>query len=207
MTKLLLAAVFLGACACSDDRRPETGKAPAEKPAASAAAEDASSKEPAMAEDRFHCLSPAGWKAMRNRKKESGTGIQKLALSGPRADKAPVLIYASFYGPSNAVFQGYEDFIERNSKNILGETESDTEKFSPVKKTVLAGRNVFAFDSEIKEYLNPESGSGGSVVIKEKFYVEPSEDGFFVLRYYAPASVYGKYLPVFEKFASSCKVR
>jgi len=206
MTKLLLAAVFLGACACSDDRRAETGEAQPEKPALSG---DVSSKKtaPAAAEDRLRCLPPAGWKVMRDRKKEAVSGIQKLELAGPRADRAPVFMYASFYGPSNPVFAGHEDFIERNSRNILGEKESDTEKFSPVKKAVLAGDEVFAFASEIKEYLNPENESGGSVVIKEKFYVRPVADGFFVLRYYAPASAYGRYLPVFEKFASSCELR
>jgi hypothetical protein len=157
--------------------------------------------------ERFNCAPPAGWEAKRDREKEVETRIQDLELVGPRADNAPVIINASFYGDGNIVFAGYEDFIDRNSKNILGETESDNEKFSPVRETTLAGRKAFGFSSEIKEYLNPHSTSAESVIIKEEFYVMPAGKGFFVLHYYAPASVFNKYLPVFKELASTCKVQ
>jgi len=197
MTRLLTALFLLCGCANAGDQPPSPGgKASAKAPAPVSAAAD-----------RFSCRRPAGWEAKNGTERERAADIQKLELLGPRADKAPVMIYASFYGQANQVFAGYEDFIERNSKNILGETESETEKFGPVKKTILSGRKVFAFDSEIKEYLDPESKAGDSVVIKEKFYVEPAKGGFFVLHYYAPASVYKKYLPVFREFSASCRVR
>jgi hypothetical protein len=198
MLKLLLAVFFLGGCAYADDKPPASGAVVAKKPASAAAV---------VSSDRFICAAPAGWESRRDREKESKTRIQKLELLGPRAEKAPVFIYASFYGAANTAFAGYEDFIERNSKNILGETESDTEKFSPVTKTTLAGKKAFAFDSEIKEYLHPESKSEESVIIKEKFYVVPERGGFFVLHYYAPSSAFNKHLAVFRKFVSSCKIR
>jgi hypothetical protein len=195
MLKLLLALVFLGGCAYADD------------PHTAAAAKKAAPGGSAVSADRFSCVPPAGWEVTRDRAKEGKTRIQKLELAGPGADKAPVLIYAAFYGAGNTSFAGYEDFIERNSKNILGETVSETEKFSPVKKITLSGKKAFKFDSEIKEYLHPESKSEESVVIKEDFYVVPAGDGFFVLHYYSPASAFKKHLPVFKKFVAACKLR
>ncbi len=155
----------------------------------------------------FTCQIPGGWEVKRDKEKEIKAKVRKLELSGPRAGNAPVLIYAAHYLKGSAAFADYKDFIERNSKNILGETESDTEKFSPVKETSLAGKKAFKFDSEIKEYLHPESKSAESVLIKEKFYVIPAADGFFVLRYYSPASAFNKYLPVFKKLISTFRVR
>ncbi len=198
MLKLLILAFFLGGCAYADDKPPASGEVPTERTAQAAAV---------AGSDRFICTPPAGWESKRDREQEARTRIQNLELLGPGADKAPVIIYASFYGAANTAFAGYEDFIERNSKNILGETESDTEKFSPVTKTTLAGKKAFVFESEIKEYLHPESKSEESVIIKEKFYVAPAKGGFFVLHYYAPSSAFNKHLPVFKKFVASCKIR
>ena len=201
MHKLIFVLFFLSGCARAEDNPQAAGGGQSVKVAAD------KKTAPAAAQDRFSCAPPAGWEARRDRENEVKTRIQKLELLGPRAEKAPVIIYASFYGAANTSFAGCEDFIERNSKNILGETESDTEKFSPVAKTTLAGKKAFVFDSEIKEYLRPESKSEESVIIKEKFYVAPAQGGFFVLHYYAPASAFNKHLPVFRKFAASCKFR
>jgi len=41
------------------------------------------------------------------------------------------------------------------------------------------------------------------VRVREKFYVLPAKEGFFVLHYYSPASVFNKYLPVFKKLIST----
>ena len=201
MHKLIFVLFFLSGCARAEDNPRAAGSGQSVKVAA------VKKTAPAAAQDRFTCTPPAGWEAKRDRGNEARTGIQKLELLGPGAERAPVIIYASFYGAASTAFAGYEDFIERNSKNILGETESDTEKFSPVAQTELAGKKAFVFDSEIKEYPHPESKSEESVMVKEKFYVAPAQGGFFVLHYYAPASAFGKYLPVFRKFAASCKFR
>ncbi|HBB67550.1 MAG: hypothetical protein A2X28_00760 [Elusimicrobia bacterium GWA2_56_46] len=198
MIKLLFSILLLSGCGgANDGAREAPGR---ERPAAK------TDEKPGVAAERFACETPSGWEIKRDREKEKKTKILKLELVGPREGNAPVLIYAAFYGTGNASFSDHADFIERNSKNILGETQSDTEKFSPVKETSLAGKKTFEFDSEIKEYLNPESKSAESVVIKEKFYVIPAKDGFFVLHYYAPAPAYNKYLPVFKKLTATFKI-
>jgi hypothetical protein len=177
-----------------------------------AAAQAAAPAKPAQAEkysrynmDSFTCEVPGSWELKRDKENELKAKVRKLELVGPRAGDAPVLIYAAHYRKASATFANYKDFIERNSKNILGETESDTEKFSPVKETSLAGKKAFEFDSEIKEYLHPENKSDESVMIKEKFYVIPAKDGFFVLHYYSPVSAFNKNLPVFKKLVSTFK--
>ena len=198
MLKLLLTFSLLtcGASACAQ-AAPEKAAAPAKSaPAAKATRYNMES---------FTCEIPGGWEVKRDKEKEAKAKIRKLELLGPRAENAPVLIYAAHYRKGSAAFADYKDFIDRNSKNILGETESETEKFSPVKETSLAGKKAFEFDSEIKEYLHPESSSDESVMIKEKFYVVPAKDGFFVLHYYSPVSAFTKNLPAFKKLVSTFK--
>lgn len=198
MLKLTLTlSLFLGGSFAGAQAAPEKAKA---APGAAQAA-----KYTPYNMDSFTCEIPGGWEVKRDKEKELKAKIRKLELSGPRSGNAPVLIYAAHYRKGSAAFVDYRDFIERNSMNILGETESETEKFSPVKETTLAGKKAFEFDSEIKEYLHPESRSDEGVMIKEKFYVIPARDGFFVLRYYSPASAFSKHLPVFKKLVSTFK--
>jgi hypothetical protein len=198
MLKLLLTiSLFSGALSAGAQAAPGKAAAPA-KPAQAI-------KYTRYNMESFTCEIPGGWEMKRDKEKELKTKIRKLELSGPRAENAPVLIYAAHYLKGSAAFADYKDFIERNSKNILGETKSDTEKFSPVKETSLAGKKAFEFDSEIKEYLHPESKSDESVMVKEKFYVVPAKDGFFVLHYYSPAASFNKHLPVFKKLVSTFK--
>lgn len=154
-----------------------------------------------MENNYFSCEIPKNWELKRNREKEQKSNIYEIELLGPRAEKAPVMIYAAYYARGNNVFKDHADFIERNSKNILGETQSDTEKFSPVKRTMLNKKEAFEFESEIQEYLHPESNSEESVVIKEKFYVIPAKEGFFVLHYYAPEAAFVQHLSVFNRIA------
>ena len=198
MLKLLLTFSLL-TCGASAGAQAAPEKAAAPAKSAQAA------KDTRYNMESFTCEIPGGWEVKRDKEKEVKAKIRKLELLGPRAENAPVLIYAAHYRKGSAAFTDYKDFIDRNSKNILGETESETEKFSLVKETSLAGKKAFEFDSEIKEYLHPESKSDESVVIKEKFYVIPGGDGFFVLHYYAPASAFDKHLPVFNKLVSTFK--
>ena len=209
MLKLLLAFSLLacGASACAQTA-PEKAAVPA-KPAPHPPKADAGPAQAAKYTrynmESFTCDVPGDWEVKRDKEKEIKAKIRKLELLGPRAENAPVLLYAAHHRKGSAAFADYKDFIERNSKHILGETESDTEKFSPVKETSLAGKKAFEFDSEIKEYLHPENKSDESVLIKEKFYVIPAKDGFFVLHYYSPSSAFNKHLPAFKKLVATFK--
>jgi len=171
--------------------------APAKKAAAAPAF-----KKFAMEDKSFSCDVPAAWEQKRDLEKEKRDKTPQLQLLGPRAEKAPVMIYAAFYAKEGSYFTGYKNFIDRNSKDSWGETE---DKYSPVKETVMAGRKAFVFDREVKTSLNPENPSSESVQIMEKFYVIPAKDGFFLLHFYAPKAAAKQYLPDFERMAKTFK--
>jgi hypothetical protein len=189
-TLTLLLAFALPACA-------GVAKKPAPAPAQAY-------KAFAMDGGLFSCQVPADWQQKRDLEKEKRDKTPQLQLLGPRAENSPVMIYAAFYSREGGYFDDYKDFIERNSKDSWGETE---DKYGPVKETALSGRKAFVFDREVKTSLNPESPSGETVQIMEKFYVLPAKGGFYALHFYAPKSAYNKHLPAFEKLAKSFKAK
>jgi len=201
MLKLLLSFFLLSGCSYAEDNAPAAQpKAAAAKPAQSAAA-----KDPAYVMERFTCLVPAGWEISRDKASEAKNKIYELGLIGPRAENAPVMIYAAYYAKDNRDFKTYPEFVTRNSKDAIGRTETPTRKYSAVTETTLGGKKALAFEREVKEFLHPESTSEESVQVREKFYVLPAKEGFFVLHYYAPVSAFNKHLPVFKKFLSTFK--
>lgn len=178
-----------------------------------AAAKDAvkppESKVYRMDKGYFSCVIPADWQFTRDTAYEEEDGIYGIELAAPKSGKAPVLIFVTYYTPDNADFKGHEDFIKRNSRNVLGETKSPTETYGPVKKTAVGKAKAPAFTmvNEEKRFLHLESKSEESVVLREMFYVVPAakKGGFHVLHFSAPKADYGKYLPVFRRLADSFK--
>ncbi|MBU2573967.1 MAG: hypothetical protein KKH28_07835 [Elusimicrobia bacterium] len=158
-----------------------------------------------MENNYFNCEIPKTWELKRDKQAEAKSKIYEIELLGPRVGKAPVMIYAAYYAKDNRDFKTYSDFIERNAKDAIGRTETPTRKYTPVKKSALNRKKAFRFEREVKEFLHPESDSEEFVLVKEKFYVLPAKEGFHVLHYYAPKSVFAKHLRVFNKLASTFK--
>jgi len=94
--------------------------------------------------------------------------------------------------------------VVSNSTDELG-IAPETDKYGPVKTMALGKRKAFAFEREKREHLHPESTSDESVMLKEKFYVMPAKEGFFVFHFSAPKAVFAKHLPVFERVARTFK--
>lgn len=204
MIKLLFTFFLLTGCSYADDiPAAATQKTAAKAPAAVKPA--AAAKSSLYDMGRFTCQVPAGWEASRDQASEEKNKIYELQLLGPRAEKAPVMIYAAYYAKDNKEFKTYSEFTARNAKDAIGRTETPTRKYSPVKETVLNGMKALTFERTVKEFLHPESDSEESVRVKETFYVLPAKEGFFVLHYYAPVSVYDKHLPVFKKLIATFK--
>lgn len=155
----------------------------------------------------FSCLVPSGWSLERDKDRDEDYKIYEIQLLGPKAGKAPTSIQVSFFAAGNSDFKDYQNFIERNSRNALGEQRNARESYAPVKETSVAGRKAFELASEVNEYLHPESKSDESVLIKEKIYVLPAKDGFYALRFSAPKPAFRANLAVFEKVAKSFKGR
>lgn len=159
----------------------------------------------AMDNKYFSCSIPAAWALERDKDKDEQYKIYEIQLLAPKSGKAPTSIFVSYYAKDSEDFDGYQDYIDRNSTNALGETKSERENYEPVKKITLGKRKAFELSSETMEYLHPESKSDESVQLKEKLYVLPAVEGFYVLKFNAPKTEFLENLPVFEKVAKSFK--
>ncbi len=208
-----LLSVLLCTTACAAD-----AKAPA-KPAAKAAAAAKPAAEAAPAAKKaaggkyvtysvdgfFSCLVPDGWDKQRDEVKDKEYNIFEVELLAPGAVKAPTSVFVSYYSADNEDFSDHNDFIDRNSKNVLGETKSARETYQPVKKSTLAGRQAFVLEREKLAFLHPETKSDESVALQEKLYILPAKAGFYVLHYSAEKAAFAKHLAAFEKVAASFK--
>jgi hypothetical protein len=159
----------------------------------------------AMDNKYFSCLVPSDWSLERDKDRDEEYRIYEIQLLGPGAGKAPTSIFVSYYAKDNEDFNGHEDFVKRNSRNVAGETKTSRELFEPVKKITLAGRSGLELSRERKVFLFPQSKSDESVQLKEKLYVLPSKEGFYVLHFSAEKTAFISNLAVFEKVAKSFK--
>ena len=158
-----------------------------------------------MDNNYFSCAVPSSWTLERDKEKDEEYRIYEIQLLAPKAEKAPTSVSVSYYAKDNEDFNGHEDFVKRNSRNVAGETKTRRELFEPVKNMTLAGRKGFELSRERMVYLHPESKSDESVQLKEKLYVIPSKEGFYVLHFSAQKTAFIANLPVFEKIAKSFK--
>ncbi len=162
-------------------------------------------KNYSMDNNYFSCSVPSAWTLEREKEKDEEYKIYEIQLLAPKSDKAPISVFVSYYAKDNEDFSDYQNFISRNSKNVLGETKSARETYEPAKKITLASRKGFELSNEVMEYLHPQSKSDESVQMKEKMYVLPGKSGFYVLKFSAPKAAFMENLPVFEKIAKSFK--
>lgn len=158
-----------------------------------------------MDNDYFSCLIPADWSLNRDRDSDEQYKIYEIQLVAPRPAREPISIKVSFYARDNQDFNDYKDFINSNSRNALGETRNARENYAPVKEIKLNGRKGFLLGSERLVYLHPETKSDESVLIKERIYVLPAREGFYVLRYSAPKADYNTFYRAFLRVARSFK--
>ena len=159
----------------------------------------------AMDNNYFSCQVPAAWALERDKDRDADYKIYEIQLLAPGANKAPTSIFVSYYAKDNEDFGSYESFVKRNSRNVAGETKSKRENYSTPKDITLAGRKAILLSRDRLVYLHPTSKSDESVQLKEKLYVLPAKDGFYVLHFSAQAEAFSKNLAVFEKVAASFK--
>ena len=88
---------------------------------------------------------------------------------------------------------------------MAGETKNSREVFEPAKDIKLSGRKALLLSRERMVSLHPKSKSDETVQLKEKLYVLPAQDGFYVLHFSAQKTAFIANLPVFEKIAKSFK--
>ena len=153
----------------------------------------------------FSCDIPTGWDLSRDPEKDAEYKIFEIALNGPEGFTT---IDVSYMLKDNEDFSGYRDFLDRNSRNVLGETDNAREHYGPVTKTTLDGKPALALKRDRMTYLHPESTSDESVRLIEDLTVLPMKDGsFYVLHYTAEADAYEEFRPVFERVVRSFRAR
>jgi len=148
----------------------------------------------------FCCEVPAeGWELQFDEELDS-TGEYEMKLMN-----GPMLIDVIYYTPQQFSFTDHQDFIQRNTRNVLGETRNARETYGPAEPVEDHGMKAFRIERRRQVYLHPESKSDESMDLKEKLYVVPSEAGFFVLEFSGPAALYDEHLATFEKIFSTFK--
>ncbi len=157
----------------------------------------------AMDHGYFTCEIPAEWPLDRDAEEDAEFRIYEITLNGP----APMTrINIRYLLKDNPDFPGYENFLDRNSRNALGETRNARENYGPVTETRVAGTKAFELRRERMVYLHPETTSDESVGLKELLYVVPLRDGsFYVLHFETQTSFFAEFLPVFERIVASFK--
>ncbi|MBN2654168.1 MAG: hypothetical protein JXR79_03525 [Nitrospirae bacterium] len=164
-------------------------------------------KKYVMDNNYFSCDIPSSWDLIREKEKDEDYKIYEIQLISPRADKAPTMIFVSYYAKDNEDFNNYKDFLNRNSKNVLGETKNKRENYGSVTETGLNGTIAFSLQRERLRYLYPQSKSDESVSIKEQIYVVPAKEGFYVLHYSTSSALYNVFLPVFDRIVKTFRTK
>jgi len=159
-------------------------------------------KQYAIEGNYFKCDLPEGWIIHRDKFTDEAEKIYGVEAIGPRTKKGvPVRITVDYYSPGNTLFKNSGEYIDRNSKENLIKIEGD--RYSPVRTIKLSNRDAKTFEKETTAYFPPNSPMAEEIAIKEKLVVLLALEGFYVLHYYAPTSVYEKYFSCFERVLKS----
>lgn len=149
----------------------------------------------------FKCDLPDGWGVNRDRLADEVEKVYGLEVVGPRTKEGvPVRITVDYYSRDNTLFESSAEYIKRNTARLI---IIKGDRYSPVRTIKVANRDAKTFETEITDYSPPSSPMAVEIAIKNKLVVLPASEGFYVLRYYAPASVYEKYFFLFEKTLKS----
>ncbi|MCG2676857.1 WD40 repeat domain-containing protein [bacterium] len=150
----------------------------------------------------FTCDLPDGWGINRDKITAEAEKVYGLEAVGPRTKEGvPVRITVNYYSRDNTLFKNSSEYVDRNSKESIIKIKGN--KYSPVKAITVSGRKAKTFERETSIYLPPDTPWAREVRIKEKLVVVSASEGFYVLRYYAQASVYEKYFTCFERVLKS----
>jgi hypothetical protein len=155
----------------------------------------------------FEVRFPAGWQ-----KTETGFGLSDAEkkvygaeVSGERdADGLAPRISVRYYAPGNLLHKTAEKFVRTHSRPALG-AALDGQQYGPVRKGLAGRQYAQVFDRKIFDFTPQESLNPKKIAVYEKFHVVPVKDGFFVLRYTAPAAAAKAHLKAYEAAVASFK--
>jgi hypothetical protein len=196
---------------------------PYSPPATTQAGVESSSRERFYlyrAEDFFTCEVPADWS-----KEERHSGLSPdekkvygVILHGPDYGAVPIKISIQYYAAGNLLYRSPEHYIKVFSLPSLG-IALEGDWYGPVSDETVFSRAAKTFERLKSEYLaNPVLGlpdnedgkvyervemAAVPVPIRERFLVVPADQGFYALRYSAPAEHFMEFLRVFVRVKQS----
>lgn len=150
----------------------------------------------------FKCGIPDDWKRTDRPEDQSRKKIFGVELSGGSDKGSAVTIGARYFAAGNTLYKKAEDFTRVFSKAdpLLPRPGG---KYGPVTPLKAGGLEGGQFEREFTEFIPLYSPNPTKVQVKEKYIVIPAGEGFYVLSFHAPLTLYRKRLPVFEKVLQS----
>lgn len=177
----------------------DEAKAPISAIPGSTAATSGSDDSVFSANGFFTIIPPKGWS-----KVEEGFGLSQEEKKvfggdfiGPAAEGFMVSMSAHYYAPGNLLDDTPEDYIRLHAQPALG-VNLDGDVYSEVTTGKVGDRSAWFFDRTGYEYLERNALHPKKVAVYEKFVVMPAAEGFYALKFSAPASVAQDHLPAFE---------
>jgi hypothetical protein len=173
-----------------------------------------------QAEDHFTCEVPAGWS-----KEEHHSGLSPdekkvygIILNGPGFGAVPIKIDLHYYAAGNLLYRSPEHYIKVFSQPSLG-IALEGDQYGPVTEVIVFARVAKTFERLKNLYTaDPVLGlpydKAGKVYeqgemmakpfpVREQFVVVPAEEGFYALRYSAPAEHFIKFIDLFVRVKQS----
>lgn len=156
--------------------------------------------------DRFTVVFPAGWD--RNPEVLGLTDEEKKVYGaeflGPASGPVRTSISVLHYAPGNLLHKTHEKYIKLHSSPPLGDN-LDGKVYGKVSAGKAGNYYARVFERKTFEYFPKRSLDARKYFIYEKFTVVPVKNGFFVLRYSAPAELARKNLAQYEALVASFK--
>ncbi|MBU1248350.1 MAG: hypothetical protein KKB70_06615 [Proteobacteria bacterium] len=175
---------------------------------------------PYVAEGLFSCDIPAEW-SLEESLEGPATAVSKvyrIVLSRPMPEEMPIRIALGYFAEGNTEFATMDQFIATHSQPILGSTPEEGKP--PVAEIIVSGRTATVFTQHRNEFV-PMQGIFDAAVLddgrvyenremmarqvpmEERFVLLPAGEGFYVLSYDAPTSVFQQFLGTFERVMST----
>lgn len=179
MSRLLLPALLLAAASAFAAPQPVRDQPPS-----------APDKDVVLGPHPFDCPPPKGWTVMPE--------PDGMSFIGPQdAHGVPAQINVRWVRPGAGGEPSAEAYIARQARPL----EARIPGWSVGKPgdAEVAGRKARRVERESSEHVPPSSLKSVEVPMKEEHVAVPASQGYFVLLYYAPRSLFAKHRPAFQK--------
>ena len=138
----------------------------------------------------FTIYRPSGWtmSAAASALSDKEKKVFGAEFTGPASADGQAKISVMYYAPGNLLHKTPERFISLHSRPPFG-VNADKKVYGPVKDGLAGGYRAKLFERKVFEYLPAGSMDAKKTAFYDYFAVVPAKQGFYVLRYTAPADI------------------